>query len=457
MISARKGYAIGQILKKANDLEIKGKIEEAIGEVRKAVDINPEDGNLYNRLGDLYLKLDQKEESLDNFRKGVEAFRRDNFPRNALALSKKILRNDPDGFDMYYTIADLLVELDEKPDAAQYMFEYIEKQAKQGKKEKALNAVEYLRTLEIRDDKIQDRILERQKMLTEEENVDKYVEEPAPDKPDDEEPKIEESKTEKPETEEQLAAAILEQETARQARKTDKKIDKLLREFDGTDALRDDIGQLDESVKRVDNAIVGLRKAMRLDTVILALDKSLGALSKEQKNALEKLGSSVNDNLELLQKSIRALDLSSGKNTRETQAMLEKIGKALGSLSKNQASVAKELSANLVTLGKNFDTTTENSLKVVKSILATYKDATDAMLVRLDDTKDANKKLVEANDKLVAANDSMKTELSAMGESLSQYIAVQGLKEKKRDRYIFAILAIMSVICGLFVFSVVFK
>jgi hypothetical protein len=159
----------------------------------------------------------------------------------------------------------------------------------------------------------------------------------------------------------------------------------------------------------------------------------------------------------LLQKSIRALDLSSGKNTRETQAMLEKIGKALGSLSKNQASVAKELSANLVTLGKNFDTTTENSLKVVKSILATYKDATDAMLVRLDDTKDANKKLVEANDKLVAANDSMKTELSAMGESLSQYIAVQGLKEKKRDRYIFAILAIMSVICGLFVFSVVFK
>ncbi|MGD8978954.1 MAG: hypothetical protein PVH23_02650 [candidate division WOR-3 bacterium] len=457
MISARKGYAIGQILKKANDLEIKGKIEEAIGEVRKAVDINPEDGNLYNRLGDLYLKLDQKEESLDNFRKGVEAFRRDNFPRNALALSKKILRNDPDGFDMYYTIADLLVELDEKPDAAQYMFEYIEKQAKQGKKEKALNAVEYLRTLEIRDDKIQDRILERQKMLTEEENVDKYVEEPAPDKPDDEEPKIEESKTEKPETEEQLAAAILEQETARQARKTDKKIDKLLREFDGTDALRDDIGQLDESVKKVDNAIVGLRKAMRLDTVILALDKSLGALSKEQKNALEKLGSSVNDNLELLQKSIRALDLSSGKNTRETQAMLEKIGKALGSLSKNQASVAKELSANLVTLGKNFDTTTENSLKVVKSILATYKDATDAMLVRLDDTKDANKKLVEANDKLVAANDSMKTELSAMGESLSQYIAVQGLKEKKRDRYIFAILAIMSVICGLFVFSVVFK
>jgi tetratricopeptide (TPR) repeat protein len=165
MISARKAYAIGQILKKANDLEIKGEIQEAIDEVKKAVDINPEDGNLYNRMGDLYLKLAKKDESIENFRKGVEAFRRDNFPRNALALSKKILRHEPDGFDMYYTIADLLVELDEKPDAAKYMFEYIEKQAKRNKEEEALNAIDYLKSLEIRDDRIQDRILDYYNMI----------------------------------------------------------------------------------------------------------------------------------------------------------------------------------------------------------------------------------------------------------------------------------------------------
>lgn len=452
MMSARKGYAIGQILKKANDLEIKGKFEEAIEEVRKAVDINPEDGNLYNRLGDLYLKLDQKDESLENFRKGVEAFRRDNFPRNALALSKKILRNDPDGFDMYYTIADLLVELDEKPDAAQYMFEYIEKQAKQERKEEALNAVEYLRTLDIRDDKIQDRILEYHKTLTQEESVEKYVEETPP------EPEVDKAKeVKKPEVDEKMAATILEQETARRARRTDKKIDKLLHEFDGTNALREEVGQLDDSVKKIDNAIVGLRKALRMDGVILALDKSLTALSKEQKEALGKLGTSVNDNLDRLQKSVRALDLSSGKNTKETLMMLDALGKALAGLKTNQASVAKELNANLVKLGNNFNTTTENSLKVVKSILANYKQATDGMIVRLDDTKDSNKKLVEANDKLVTSNENMKTQLGEMGESLARYIASQELKEKKRDRYIFAILVIMSVICGLFVFSVAFR
>jgi tetratricopeptide (TPR) repeat protein len=452
MISARKGYAIGQILKKANDLEIKGKVEEAIEEVRKAVDINPEDGNLYNRLGDLYLKLDQKDESLDNFRKGVEAFRRDNFPRNALALGKKILRNDPDGFDMYYTIADLLVELDEKPDAAQYMFEYIEKQAKQDRKEEALNAVEYLKTLEIRDDKIQDRIIECYKMLTRADDVDNYVEEAADEKVKTEEPKAEESKKD-----EKVTAAVIEEETIKRESKTDKKIDKLLREFDGASALREDIGQLDEAVKKVDNAVIGLRKAIRLDAVILALDKSLSALSAEQKKALGELGTSVNENLDRLQKSIRALDQNSEKNTQATMAMIDKLGKALASLSTNQASIAKELNANLVKLGQNFNTTTENSLKVVKSILANYKQATDEMIVRLDDTKDANKKLVEANDKLVTVNDSMKKELSAMGESLSEYIAAQSMKEKKRDRYMLIILAIMSVICGLFVVSIIVK
>jgi len=441
MISARKAYAIGQILKKANDLEIKGNIEEAIDEVRKAVDINPEDGNLYNRLGDLYLKLDEKDESLENFRKGVEAFRRDNFPRNALALSKKILRYEPDGFDMYYTIADLLVELDEKTDAAKYMFECIEKQAKQEKREEALNAVDYLKSLDIRDDKIQDQIIEYYKKLGKDDVAEKYGKERA---------------TKKPKIDKLTAEALLE----RTGGKTDVKVeelDKLLREFDGASALRDDIGQLDEAVKEVENAIVELRKTIRLDEVVVALDKSLSALSREQKKAIEMMRDSIIDNLNHLQSTIKGLDQNSGKNTQELQSMLDKLHKALGSLSKNQATIAHDLNENLVKLGGNFNTMTENSLKVVKSILANYKQATDEMIIRLDDTKDANSKLVDANDKLVKMSDSMRQEMSEMGESLTQYIGAQDLKEKKRDRYMIIILVILSAICGLFVYSIIFR
>jgi tetratricopeptide (TPR) repeat protein len=440
MISARKAYAIGQILKKANDLEIKGKLEEAIDEVRKAVDINPEDGNLYNRLGDFYQKLDQKDEAIDNFRKGVEAFRRDNFPRNALALGKKILRYDPDGFDMYYTISDLLVELDEKQDAAKYMFEYIEKQAQQEKKEEVLNAIEYLRSLDIRDDKIQDRILECYKIYGKEDDADKFVK----------------AASKKPKIDEKTAAALLEQVAAKREIKTEK-IDKFLSEFNGASELREDIGQLDYTVKEVENAVVELRKAIRLDEVVAALDKSLTALSAEQKKAIQLLSDAVTDNLDRLQASIKEQDQDAGKNTQEMRSMLDRLNKALASLSTNQASIAKELNANLIKLGSNFNTTTENSLKVVKSILANYKQATDEMILRLDDTKDANTKLVEANGKLVSASDSMKQELSGMGETLSQFIAAQENEEKKRERYIIGILAIVAVICGLFAFSVFFK
>jgi len=441
MISARRAYAIGQILKKANDLEIKGNIEEAIDEVRKAVDINPEDGNLYNRLGDLYLKLDEKDESMENYRKGVEAFRRDNFPRNALALSKKILRYDPDGFDMYYTIADLLVELDEKTDAAKYMFECIEKQAKQDKKEGALNAIDYLKSLDIRDEKIQDQIIECYKMFGKDDDAKKYVKETA---------------SRKPKIDKLTAEALLAHSAGTPDVKIEK-IDKLLHEFNGASALRDDIGQLDAAVKEVENAVIELRKAIRLDEVVIALDKSLSALSGEQKKAIEMMRDSVIENLDHLQKSIKGLDQSTGKNTQELQSVLDKLNKALGSLSKNQATIAHDLNGNLVKLGSNFNTMTENSLKVVKSILTNYKQATDEMILRLDDTKDANSKLVDANDKLVKMSDEMRQEMNEMGESLTQYITAQDLKERKRDRYIIIILVILSAICGLFIFSTIFR
>ena len=446
MISARKAYAIGQILKKANDLEIKGQIREAIDEVVKAVNVNPEDGNLYNRMGDLYLKLDKKDESIENFRKGVEAFRRDNFPRNALALSKKILRHEPNGFDMYYTIADLLVELDEKPDAAKYMFEYIEKQAKQEKEEEALNAIDYLKSLEIRDERIQERITDCYKMIH---------------KGDGEGKSKKEAGSKKTKSEEATVAATVEREPTIMRphvdKSKDKRIEKLLHEFNGASALRKDIGQLDEAVKEVERAVVELRKAIRLDEVVNALDKSLSALSGEQKKAIEMLQESVVDNLDCLQKSIKELHLDSGKSRDELQVMLDKLSKALTSLSKNQASIAQELNSNLSKLGRGFNTTTENSLKVVKSILANYKRATDEMCLRLEETKDTNDKLVGANDTLVNVTGDMKQELSAMGESLSQFVAVQDTREKKRDRYVMIILIIISAICGLFVVSLIFK
>jgi len=214
--------------------------------------------------------------------------------------------------------------------------------------------------------------------------------------------------------------------------------------------LRKDIGQLDGSVKGVEQAIVDLREAMRFDEVVLALEKSLGALSAEQRKAIGNMQQSVTDNLDNIRRSLKELYQGSGRSMQELHGTLDNLNKALAGLSKNQASIAQQLNSNLTDLNLNFRSMTEHSLNIVKSVQKDYKQATDEMCCRLDDTKDANGKLV------TSTND-MKQELSKMGDSLSKFVIAQASKEKKRDRYITIILVIISIICGLFVVSLIFK
>jgi tetratricopeptide (TPR) repeat protein len=439
MISARKEYAIGQILKNANDLEIKGKIRDAVKEVKKAVDLNPEDGNLYNRLGDLYMKLDEKEESIVNFRKGVEAFRRDNFLRNALALSKKILRYEPDGFDMYYTIADLHAELDEKQDAAQYIFEYIDKQADKQKKNEIINAIDYLKGLELRDEKFLKRIAECQNLVQKGELDKIHSSEIVTGKTVADK----EKRVDKP-----VASKVEPQVQKRPV--SDGRVAELIKESNGALALRKDIGQLDASVRVVEQAVISLKEAIRLDEVASTLKDSLGALSGEQKKALGVMQQSITENLDKIDKSVKSLYGNSEKSMQDLRANLDNLNKALASLSKNQANIAQQLNTNLTNLNVNFKTLTDNTLEAMKSVQENYEKSTDEMCCRLDDTKDASGKLVKATD-------AMKQELSEVSNSLSKYMIAQETKEKKRDRYITIILVISALICGLFVVSIIFK
>lgn len=439
MISARKEYAIGQILKNANDLEIKGKIREAVKEVKKAVDLNPEDGNLYNRLGDLYMKLDEKEESMVNFRKGVEAFRRDNFLRNALALGKKILRYEPEGYDMYYTIADLHAELDEKQDAAQYIFEYIDKQADQQKKKEILNAIDYLKGLELRDERFLKRIDECQN-LVQRGQLDKIRSS-----------EIVTGKVAVGETKRvDKPAAVKVAPQVQKRAVSDQRITELIKESNGAQDLRKDIGQLDASVRVVEQAVTSLKEAIRLDEVASTLKDSLGDLSVEQKKALQVMQQSMTENLDKIDKSVQSLYQKSDKSMQELHANLQNLSKALASLSKNQANIAQQLNGNLTNLNVNFKALTDNTLKVVKSVQENYEKSTDEMCCRLDETKDASGKLVKSTD-------AMKHELSDMVNSLSKYMIAQEAKEKKRDRYITIILVISGLICGLFIVSIIFK
>ncbi len=430
MISARKEYAIGQLLKKANDLEIKNKITEAAEQVKKAIEINPGDGNLYNRLGDLFLKTGNKEESVKHFRKGVEAFRRENFPRNALALGKKILRHDPSGFDMYYTIADVLVELDEKQDAAEYMFEYIEKQREHERTKEVLNALEYVKTLELKDEKIEQRIAEYRAAVTGEKAAE--VPKAAGAK---ERPVLKESASTGAPGAGRVQAAPVTQPKAGAAPLSD-----------GSVGLRKDIDQLAGSVKKVESAVGGLQEAVRSNEAALAVEGSLKAMAAEQKKTFASIRESLGDEMNQLERSVRELRQNADKNAQDLQRMLDNLGKALASLSKNQASTAQQLSTSIAGLDSSIKSMTEQTIGMIKSVQDEYKCVTEKMCDHLDDTKDASSKLN------VSAKE-MKTELGGMGDSLSKFIVALAAKEKRHDLFLKIILGIVALICGLSVVS----
>ena len=224
----------------------------------------------------------------------------------------------------------------------------------------------------------------------------------------------------------------------------------LIEESNGARALKKDIGQLDVSVREVERAVVSLKEAVRFDEVVSSMKNSLSALSGEQKKALLGMQQSITDNLEKIEKSVKTLYQNSDKSMQDLHADLENLGKALASLSKNQANIAQQLNTNLANLNVNFKTLTDNSLNVMKSVQENYKEATDEMCHRLDDTKDASGKLLKSTIE-------MKQEIGEMSNSLSKYMINQEAKEKKRDRFMTIILVVISVICGLFVVSLIFK
>jgi tetratricopeptide (TPR) repeat protein len=436
MIANNKGSEVRKILKSVTELELNGKIKEAISEIERAIKVKPQDGNLYNRLGDLYIKNDKTKEAIRSYQKGIKAFKGDYFFRNALALCKKVLRYDPGNVDVYLETAELLVELDEKTDALMYLFNYIEKQVSGGKKKEVKKTVEYIKKLDVKDDKVMEKLSEICKEIGEKELAKEFAVSRPRQKPAPEAAKIPdisafthdvELKTEKP-----VRGAKLREE-----------IDVFKKE---EVKLKKDITQLENVIGDVETAVAGLRKAMRLDEIIIALDKSLGALSGEQKKSIALLQKSLNLNLETLQKSIKQLQQGSEKNIKDLDKLLNNLSNSLTDLNKNQSSFVKEINSNLEKVSKNFDATIKTGLKEIKGFTTSYHNATTDMCDKLEKSKESNVSLLKISEDLKVA-------IHRMNDSLSRSIMAQEIKDKKQNRYIVILIAFVAAICGLFIIS----
>jgi tetratricopeptide (TPR) repeat protein len=98
------------ILQNAQKYTAKGQIEKAIEEWQKLIAETPNDGNIYNTIGDLYLKTNKIPNAIDAYFKAASTFHEAGFALKTIAVYKKILKLDPERIEVYLKLADLNAE-----------------------------------------------------------------------------------------------------------------------------------------------------------------------------------------------------------------------------------------------------------------------------------------------------------------------------------------------------------
>ena len=96
-----------KVIASAEKLVAKGKIEPAIKEYERLLEDNPNDVNTLNRIGDLWVRINNNGEAVKVFAKIAQHYAKDGFFLKAIAIYKKINKLDPSMLDVYAKLADL--------------------------------------------------------------------------------------------------------------------------------------------------------------------------------------------------------------------------------------------------------------------------------------------------------------------------------------------------------------
>ncbi len=99
-----------KILREAEKLVQRGKVEQAIREYEKLLKKNPNDANTINRVGDLYGRVGQIDKAVELYERIADHFTQDGFTTKAIAILKKINRLAPQRLDIFDRLADLYLQ-----------------------------------------------------------------------------------------------------------------------------------------------------------------------------------------------------------------------------------------------------------------------------------------------------------------------------------------------------------
>jgi len=99
-----------KILQNAQRFMAKGQLDKAIEEWQKLISESPNDGNIYNTIGDLQLKKNDIPKAVETYLKGAEVFHSAGFSLKTIAIYKKLIKLVPQRLDILIKLGDLDAE-----------------------------------------------------------------------------------------------------------------------------------------------------------------------------------------------------------------------------------------------------------------------------------------------------------------------------------------------------------
>ena len=137
---------VEKLKKKAAEFEQKKQFDRAlevylqiIGQTEGQED---RDVTVYNRVGDLYLRLNKADQAVNYYEQAVDLYTEGGYLNNAIALCNKILRHAPARHQIYYKLGKISAKKGFNSDAKKNFLEYADRMHRAGKDTDAFKALQ---------------------------------------------------------------------------------------------------------------------------------------------------------------------------------------------------------------------------------------------------------------------------------------------------------------------------
>jgi tetratricopeptide (TPR) repeat protein len=127
-----------KILQQAEKLFKQGKIESAIKEYQKIIELKPDDLEVRRIIGDMYLKLNKLPDAIRQFEWISDFYLKEGFFTKAIAMYRRITRIEPQNEAISFKLADLYTKQGLVIEAKQIYLEMAEEYKRQNNQKKAL-------------------------------------------------------------------------------------------------------------------------------------------------------------------------------------------------------------------------------------------------------------------------------------------------------------------------------